>query len=566
MVETLLSKCSSVLPWGPFLLAMLGRAVIGFYLSLVVEGFVVNRAPSHWRNSAFYAALAYVGQSVLRSIVSNFFAGPTPDRNVTVESGSFLNGDVAWVAGAMRGWRESMEDAHIATMLDDDLFGRTALCAVFDGHGGKEVSALASKLLPNLVHSWGRRAIKGGGKQQKGDKVDLQACLEETIPAVDARLRRGIGGLGCLLPIGVHPFSTTGSTACVVAIDFVTREVICSNIGDSRAMIIRNGRAMALSDDHKPENPLERRRIEEAGGAVVKAGPCFRIDNNLNLSRAFGDFHLKANPDKPPERQKVIAVPDSKRMSFASAVTPELLVIACDGLFEKRSNQEVANLIWPRWRSGTPLQEVIVETLQACCAKAMFGRPIEEGTDNETLIIVQLPPASRPTMPATTTTTRNTASAAPAASPSSPKSGKNKASASPKKSSSSSSSPAAKGAANHHQQHQHQQQQQQQASPTNAATSSATAAAAAFGEAARSDGAGGTSAAAAADDAEELTQNCRVQIVGLTSDLGRLLNGLEGIVEGTASGSEGRLAVRLEQSGDLKSLKASNLKVIGGDA
>merc|ERR1712151_827455 len=101
-----------------------------------------------------------------------------------------------------------------------------------------------------------------------------------------------------------------GSTACVTAVDFAAREVHVANVGDSRAMLIRNGKALALSEDHKPENPMERSRIRAAGGQVVRVGPCHRVDGNLNLSRALGDFHLKANSALPPEEQKVIAFPD----------------------------------------------------------------------------------------------------------------------------------------------------------------------------------------------------------------------------------------------------------------
>ncbi len=37
---------------------------------------------------------------------------------------------------------------------------------------------------------------------------------------------------------------------------------------------------------HKPDNPLELKRITEAGGKVVKG----RINGKLNLCRAFGDY------------------------------------------------------------------------------------------------------------------------------------------------------------------------------------------------------------------------------------------------------------------------------------
>ncbi len=49
--------------------------------------------------------------------------------------------------------------------------------------------------------------------------------------------------------------------------------------------------AVALSEDHKPDNESERKRIEAAGGSVSEN----RVNGNLALSRALGDFEYKQN-------------------------------------------------------------------------------------------------------------------------------------------------------------------------------------------------------------------------------------------------------------------------------
>merc|ERR1711971_308915 len=151
------------------------------------------------------------------------------------------------------------------------------------------------------------------------------------------------------------------------------------------------GKAVGLSEDHKPESAKERRRIENAGGRVVKMGPCWRVDGSLNLSRALGDYHMKANSALPPEKQKVSAFPDMTRTKYRGR-PQEYLIVACDGLFEARQNQDIVDIVWPRLKKGMALEQIGKELLHACCAKrGLSGGPMEPGTDNETVIIIKLP-------------------------------------------------------------------------------------------------------------------------------------------------------------------------------
>ena len=86
-----------------------------------------------------------------------------------------------------------------------------------------------------------------------------------------------------------------------------------------------SGVAQALSEDHKPTNPVEMERIMSANGFVE----CGRVNGNLALSRAVGDFEFKARADLPPEAQAVTANPDITITDISSET--EFLILACDG-------------------------------------------------------------------------------------------------------------------------------------------------------------------------------------------------------------------------------------------
>jgi protein phosphatase PTC2/3 len=90
-----------------------------------------------------------------------------------------------------------------------------------------------------------------------------------------------------------------GSTA--VAILIKDDKLYCANAGDSRAIACINGQLEVLSLDHKPNNENEYKRICTGGGWVEFN----RVNGNLALSRALGDFEFKKNTTKGPEEQVV---------------------------------------------------------------------------------------------------------------------------------------------------------------------------------------------------------------------------------------------------------------------
>ena len=83
-----------------------------------------------------------------------------------------------------------------------------------------------------------------------------------------------------------------GSTSCTA---IVRREInhnvlYVANIGDTRAVLSKNGQAERLSKDHKASDPQEVDRIRSAGGKIMDG----RVAGGLAITRAFGDFAYKS--------------------------------------------------------------------------------------------------------------------------------------------------------------------------------------------------------------------------------------------------------------------------------
>ena len=90
----------------------------------------------------------------------------------------------------------------------------------------------------------------------------------------------------------------SGACACIVL--FRGRDLWAANVGDCRAVVIReSGTTKQLTLDHRASVKSEKARVLKAGGSV-KNGRVFGI---LMPSRTVGDLHLKpSKSDRPPVR------------------------------------------------------------------------------------------------------------------------------------------------------------------------------------------------------------------------------------------------------------------------
>jgi serine/threonine protein phosphatase PrpC len=210
--------------------------------------------------------------------------------------------------------------------------------------------------------------------------VDLLAALSSDYLVVEKgeRVRKISQEQGCT------------ATVCLLALN--EQVLYCANAGDSRAIIAKhNGQAVPLSIDHKPSLRNERRRVLFAGGQVKgKQDP--RVEGDLNLSRAIGDWRHKQNNSLPLELQMISPRPDITATKLSDE--DEYIVLGCDGIWERFSSSDCASLVASSSMKSKKIADVTRSVCEATVRKndEFPGAPIGVtiGCDNMTLLLVRL--------------------------------------------------------------------------------------------------------------------------------------------------------------------------------
>jgi len=116
-------------------------------------------------------------------------------------------------------------------------------------------------------------------------------------------------------------------------------EVVCANIGDSRATMWDGSKIIPLSHDHKPTDENERKRIEASEHKVDENG---RIDGNLAVCRGLGDFMFKEYKiDEPEYDYKAQAITcDADVITYKRTKKEQYFMLACDGIWEVLDNEK----------------------------------------------------------------------------------------------------------------------------------------------------------------------------------------------------------------------------------
>lgn len=245
------------------------------------------------------------------------------------------------------------------------------LCCVLDGHGpnGHDISNLARTCLLKRFFNEDFR---------KDPEKAFHSCFTGTQDDIEKQKD--------------YDASSSGSTCSMTLYDFQTDKLTVAHVGDSRVVLGKvtdSGfdKDDALTEDHKPNLPAEKRRIESANppGRVEFDGYYnYRVFAKrgsypgLNMSRALGDVvaHKEAGLTAMPDTTTIDLKP--MREKFKG-----LVLLACtDGVWEFIENQEALKLVTEKNKeekgSSRPKEQIAAGEL----AKESYDRWMKD-SDNE---------------------------------------------------------------------------------------------------------------------------------------------------------------------------------------
>lgn len=194
-----------------------------------------------------------------------------------------------------------------------------AYCAIYDGHNGENAVNTVQKYLHLNIHMYFLNGNEMNNSIKCGFKaIDKKVC-ERTSNCEEDN----------------HSNYSSGTTACVTII--LKNMLYIGNIGDSRCVLSKNGRAVVLTVDHRASiNKKEQNRIINCGGTLDDEG---YLGGCLGVCRGFGSFE-KITKTK---LKGLICDPDIFQIKLTD--NDEFLIICCDGIFDVMTSQEAVNTV-----------------------------------------------------------------------------------------------------------------------------------------------------------------------------------------------------------------------------
>ena len=169
------------------------------------------------------------------------------------------------------------------------------------------------------------------------------------------------------------------SGSCALIMLIVDNILYSINLGDSRALYSYNsGRCLLqITRDHKPNDIIEKTRIEKFGGKVYYANTIIRNGKKIELkeekfgkdfkfpyrvspgglavARTIGDFYAKM-----PELGAIKGLLSSEPCINVFRVDDlsDFLLMGCDGIFDRLDNDKIFKKIWEYKKQNKSINDI----------------------------------------------------------------------------------------------------------------------------------------------------------------------------------------------------------------
>ncbi|KAF8070151.1 protein serine/threonine phosphatase 2C [Lyophyllum atratum] len=285
-----------------------------------------------------------------------------------------------------QGPRATMEDSY-GFVVDFDSIRGQGLFGMFDGHGNKLAAewcgAEFHKHLLRHVHEKPKTptpdvlsAMFGSMDDDLSELSQASATMAasgSTAVAAFLRIEDADGGQSfatgaSVLNDSLNPISSAPKVEAITPPSTARRVLYCANVGDTRLVICRDGRAERLTYDHKASERTEIDRVRKADGIIFRG----RVLGYLNVTRSLGNHEAH---DGFSLKKYVVGTPYTSRTELTAK--EEFFILACDGLWDVVTDQEAVDLI-----RGTEDPQV--------ASKILMDHAFENGTrDNVTVMVVR---------------------------------------------------------------------------------------------------------------------------------------------------------------------------------
>ena len=277
--------------------------------------------------------------------------GSQPSEKIKVNAlstGRVLN--VAYQSQAGKGedgFTKVNQDSFLVLQNEYNLKDFNIFC-VMDGHGVN--GHLVSRFTTKYFSSFFKKNKKMNSSSSSEDQIfnRLRKNDYEILKRVFRHAERDLEKNGEI-------DANFSGTTCVMVFQ-VGERIICANVGDSRAIMVKGDKVIPLSFDQKPDDPEESKRIKENGGEISqyeedgeKSGP-FRVWQKgevypgIAMSRSIGDFIAS----------KLGVIPEPKFLEEKIDKDTKFIVVASDGIWEFLDNNTVKNMVMPFYEKNDP--------------------------------------------------------------------------------------------------------------------------------------------------------------------------------------------------------------------